>query len=140
MTRRSNLALLAFLATGALSAACSDSEAPAEDHTPVTFLVLVNGTPVADDTVRLTQGGIDTVRIKFVNAAGDTLDDVEAGHFSALTFTPGTDIAAVMDPAHHFRHAVQATAASGTAGDLDIGYGHDALADEHSFGTKFKVE
>jgi hypothetical protein len=44
-----------------------------------------------------------------------------------------------VDPDHHFRHAVEATAAVGTAGDVDVGYGHDAAADEHSFPTHFLI-
>jgi hypothetical protein len=140
MTRRTTL-LFAALGSGALVIGCGDSEAPAEDHTPVTFSVTVNNVVVTDDTVRLTTGGgIDTVHISFFNAANEDLDHAEAEHFSLLTFTPAANITATMDPDHHFRHGVVTTAAAGTAGDLDIGFGHDALADENTFHMKFKVE
>jgi hypothetical protein len=140
MSERSTF-LLAALASGALAIGCSNSEAPAEDHTPVTFSVTVNNVLVADDTVRLTSGGqTDTVHISFFNAASENLDHAEADHYSALTFTPAANITATMDPSHHFRHGVVTTAVAGTVGTLDISYGHDALADEYTFSVKFKVE
>jgi hypothetical protein len=140
MIRRMTFPLAALAASVALSLACSDSEAPAEDHTPVAFLVLVNNVEVVGDTVPLTANGTDSIRIKFVNAEDDTLDDVEAEHYSLLTFNPSAGIAATVDPNHHFRHEVVTTAAAGTAGDLTIGYGHDALADENQFPVAFKVQ
>lgn len=139
MLRRTTL-LCALLASGGLTMACSNSEAPAEDHTPVSIVVAVNNVPVADDTVRLNANATDTVRISFFNAASEDLDHAEADHYSLLTFNPATGITATVDPSHHFRSAVVATAPAGTAGDLAIGYGHDAAADEYSFAVKFKVE
>ena len=138
---RGTIVLLAALAPGALSIGCSNSEAPAEDHTPVTFSVTVNNILVADDTVRLnTGGGVDTVHISFFNVSNENLDPAEAEHYSLLTFTPAANITATMDPNQHFRHGVVTTAVAGTVGTLDIGYGHDAPADEHSFQLQFKVE
>lgn len=133
----SAIALLA--AAGSL--ACGDSTEPAhEDHTPVRFVVTVNNVPVTDDTLRLTAtAGVDTVRFTFYNQADDNLDDHEVDHFSLLTFTPAAGVASTVDPDHHFRHAVEVTAAVGTAGDVTVGYGHDAAADEYSFPTHFLV-
>lgn len=133
----SAIALLAATA----SLACSDSTEPGhEDHTPVRFVVTVNNVPVTDDTLRLSAtAGVDTVRFTFYNQADDNLDAHEADHFSLLTYTPAAGIASTVDPDHHFRHAVEATAAVGTAGDVDVGYGHDAAADEHSFPTHFLI-
>ena len=121
--------------------ACSNSEAPAEDHVAVRIEVAVNSAVVTDDTLRLTNGQIDTVRITFYNKSDENLDVAEDEHYSLLTFTPAANITATMDPNHHFRHGVVTTAVAGTVGTLDIGYGHDALADEETFtGLKFKVE
>jgi hypothetical protein len=131
----------ALLSTVALSIGCSDSEAPAEDHTPVAFTMAVNGTIMPDDTLRLNAGATDTVQITFYNAANDNLDDAEAEHYSLLTFTPATGIAATRESSHHFRHDVVVTATAGTTGTLEIGFGHDALADEHSFaGLVYKIQ
>ena len=141
MRQRSLFVVIGLVAGGGLVAACSDStEPPHEDHTPVRFDVTVNGVAVTDDTLRLSATvGVDTVRFTFFNAADENLDDHEADHFSLLTFTPAAGIAATVDPDHYFRHAVEVTAAVGTAGDVAVGYGHDAAADEYSFPTHFLV-
>lgn len=130
-----------LLAAGALLAACSDSNEPAaEDHTPVRFEVAVNGTLVTDDTLRLTTGGTDSVRLTFYNQSDENLDVAEDEHFSLLTFTPAAGLASTMDVTHHFRHGVAVTATAGDTGTVAIGYGHDALADEHSFPLPFKIQ
>jgi hypothetical protein len=141
MRHRSRFAPSALLLTGALLAACSDSnEPPAEDHTPVRLELAVNGVAMADDTVRLTAGGSDTVRVTFYNVGDENLDVAEDEHYSTLTFLPATGLASTLDTIHHFRHEVVNTVAAGTPGNLDIGYGHDAAADEYSFTVAYKVE
>lgn len=131
----------ALLVTATLVAACSDSnEPPAEDHTPVRVELAVNGVAMADDTVRLTAGGSDTVRVTFYNAGDENLDAHEDDHYSALTFLPATGLTATIDSTHHFRHEVVNTVAAGTTGDIDIGYGHDAAADEYTFTVAYKAE
>lgn len=141
MSPLSRLAPSALLLTGALLAACSDSnEPPAEDHTPVRLELAVNGAAMADDTVRLTAGGSDTVRFTFFNAGDENLDAHEDDHYSSLTFVPATGLTSTIDSTHHFRHEVVNTAAPGTTGDIDIGYGHDAAADEYTFTVAYKVE
>jgi hypothetical protein len=133
--------ILTSLATLGILVGCGDSTEPAhEDHTPVRFEATVNGAAVTDDTLRLSAtAGVDTVRFTFFNAADDNLDDHEADHFSLLTFTPAAGIATTVDPSHHFRHAVEVTAPAGTAGDVEVGYGHDATADEYSFSLHYLV-
>jgi len=131
---------LALVAAGALLAACGDSNEPAaEDHTAVRFGVAVNGTPFTD-TLRLTAGGTDSVRLSFFNQSGENLDVAEDEHFSLLTFTPATGLTATMDATHHFRHGVAVTATAGDTGTVAIGYGHDALADEETFFLPFKIQ
>lgn len=132
---------LTLLAAGALLAACSDSNEPAaEDHSPVRFEVAVNGALVTDDTLRLTTGGTDSVRLTFYNQSDENLDVAEDEHFSLLTFTPSSGLAATMDPTHHFRHGVAVTPTIGDTGTVEIGYGHDALADENTFSLPFKIQ
>ncbi|MBK9065748.1 MAG: hypothetical protein KA180_02730 [Gemmatimonadales bacterium] len=141
MSMPHRLPRLALLAVGAVLAACSDSNEPAaEDHTPVRFEVAVNGTLVTDDTLRLTTGGTDSVRVTFYNQSDENLDVAEDEHFSLLTFTPAAGLTATMDAAHHFRHGVAVTATAGDTGSVAIGYGHDALADEHTFALAFLIQ
>jgi len=122
-------------------AACSDSNEPAaDDHDPARYTVTVNGTLMTDDTLRLTAGGTDTVQISFFNASDENLDDVEAEHYSLLTFTPATGITATPEAAHHYRHVIVNTLGAGVSGDLAVGFGHDTLADEHSFAAAYSTE
>ncbi len=139
MTRTAPTLLFALFAGATLALACSNSEAPAEDHTPVSLDI--NGVPTdTTDTVTFAASATDTVQLTFFNAANDNLDDAEAEHYSSLTFTPSTGITATRRASHHFRHDVVVGAVSGQQGDLDIGFGHDTLADEHSFRVHYKVQ
>jgi hypothetical protein len=125
-----------------LSSACDDSKEPvaAEDHSPVRVTFAVNGAAMTTDTLFLPAGQTVTVRATFYNAADDNLDDVETEHFSLLTFIPAGLATATIDAAHHYTHTVQVQGAAGTVGDVDIGYGHDALADEHTLTAKVKIQ
>jgi hypothetical protein len=138
---RSTLAAAALLA-GALTLACDSSESTAaEDHTPVRVELAVNGTAMTTDTLFLPAGQTVTVRVTFFNAADDNLDDVEGEHYSLLTFNPGTLATATADAAHHYSHSVVVQAAAATIGTVDIGFGHDALADENTLsGVPVKVQ
>ena len=131
----------AVLLSGALAAACSNgNEPPAADHDPVRYTATVNGVLMTDDTLRLTAGATDTVQVSFFNAADDNLDDVEAQHYSGLAFTPATGLTATREAAHHYRQVIVNTLGAGVAGDLAVGFGHDTLADEHSFPAAYKTE
>jgi hypothetical protein len=71
------------------------------------------------------------VRVKFFNAAQEDLDDVEAGHFGGLSFNPASLATAVRLADHHYQFDVTGgTAGSGT---LQVSFGHDEMADEHTF-------
>ncbi|HEY7683064.1 MAG TPA: hypothetical protein VH879_10510 [Gemmatimonadales bacterium] len=148
MSKRIAFLIPAVIVSAAVSVACSDSEAPAEDHTPVRFDVAVNLDTVTGpvDTLRLPAGPSDSVVIIFYNAGDENLDHAEAEHYSLLTFyeadgvTVATGITSTMDPSHHFRHKVDLTAPAGTKGHLVIGFGHDALADENAFDLGYSIE
>src|SRR3954464_15962939 len=77
-----------------LAAACgSDETAPVEDHTPASYNLILTHVPQTTPYV-LTAGETARVQIKFFNAAGDDLDDVEAEHFGGLTFSPTSLVSA----------------------------------------------
>ncbi len=141
MSQRPSRTAGGLLVAGLLLAGCSDSNEPAaEDHEPVRLEMTVNGTLMSDDTLRLTAGATDTVQVSFFNAGDESLDDIEATHFSALTFTPAAGVTATIEADHHYRHVVVNTLTAGDTGTLAIGFGHDVLADEHSFDLAFKAE
>jgi hypothetical protein len=115
-----------------LFAACGSDEtqAPADDHTPVSYSVLINDV-VTDPPFTLAQGQTVRIRLKFLNAAGDDLDDVEGEHFAGLTFEPTTLATAARLSDHHYQFDV--TGGTAGTGTVQVGFGHDELADETSF-------
>ncbi|HSJ76845.1 MAG TPA: hypothetical protein VK899_11830 [Gemmatimonadales bacterium] len=118
------------LAGALLLAACGgDETAPVEDHTPATYNLIVNDVPQTSPYA-LTAGQ-SRVQIKFFNAAGDDLDDVEAEHFGRLTFSPTSLATATRLADHHFQFDV--TASNPGSGTLQVGFGHDDTADEKVF-------
>ncbi|MDH4132102.1 MAG: hypothetical protein OEW17_04620 [Gemmatimonadota bacterium] len=135
------MSLMLLTAGAALIAACDSSEEmAAEDHTPVRFDMAVNGATMADDTLRLHAGVVDTVRFTYYNAADESLDSEELTHYSSLTFPGGVNATAATDSAAHYSQVVTNTEAAATVGVASVGYGHDAAADEASFTTPFKFE
>jgi hypothetical protein len=130
-TVRSTLLRLAACAALPLAVACGGDETQAtEDHTPVTYTILVDGTE-ASPPVTLTAGQTVRVRLKFFNAADEDLDDVESEHFGGLTFDPASlaSVARVSD--HNYQFDV--TGGTPGTGTVQVSYGHDEEADEHSF-------
>ena len=114
-----------------LVAACGGDETqPNEDHTPFSYTISVDGTPVSAP-YSFSAGQTVLVRIHFLNEAGENLDDVEASHFAGLTFTPSNLATAVRRADHHFQFDV--TGGSPGAGTLTVSYGHDDATDEVSF-------
>ncbi|HSB53922.1 MAG TPA: hypothetical protein VLD58_06180 [Gemmatimonadales bacterium] len=130
------IGLGALLAVGA----CNSDEATAtEDHTPVRMLLIVGTDTMTTDTLFLPAGGNVTVRGSFYTAADDNLDDHEGEHWSRLTFNPGTLATAAVDSAHHYSHEVTVQGAAGSTGTVEVGYGHDVLADEHTLSAPVKI-
>jgi hypothetical protein len=114
-----------------LAAGCGgDETAPAEDHTPASYNLIVDNVPQTAPYV-LPAGQTSRVQIKFFNAAGEDLDNVEASHFAGLTFSPITLATATRRAEHHFQFDV--TAPSPGSGTLQVGYGHEDTADEKTF-------
>jgi hypothetical protein len=114
-----------------VTSACSDNEAPpAEDHTPVRYSVLVDDVPVTPPYT-LATGETVRVRLKFFNAAEEDLDEVESTHFGGLTFNPASLATAVRVAGHNYQFDV--TGGTAGTGTVEVGYGHNEQADEHSF-------
>ena len=122
----------------ALGACDSDEATSVEEHAPDNITFIVNGDTLATDTLVLTEGTVDTARIIFTEGT-DNLDDVEAEHYSGLVFTPAAGTA-LLDPAAHYTHRVTVSAFAGDTGHVVVGFGHDTLADEHSFPRPYRVQ
>jgi hypothetical protein len=113
-------------------AACGADETtpPAEDHTPVSYTVFIDGVQ-ASPPYTFTEGQTSLVRIRFLNAASEDLDNVEGTHFAGLTFTAGSLASATRLTDHHFQFDV--TGGPPGDGTMTVSYGHDELADEVTF-------
>ncbi|MFN8652481.1 MAG: hypothetical protein U0133_11295 [Gemmatimonadales bacterium] len=131
---------MAILGVAAVVAACNSDEATGtEDHTPVRMQLVVDGDTMTTDTLFLPFGGTVTVRGVFFNAADESLDPHEGEHWSKLTFNPGSLATAAVDTAHHYQHTVEVHGAANATGTVDVGYGHDELADEHTLSVPVKI-
>jgi hypothetical protein len=123
---------LASAAALTLAAGCGSDEtqAPAEDHTPASYTVLVDDLETSPP-FSLTEGETVRIRLKFLNAAGEDLDEVEGSHFAGLTFAPASLATVTRVADHHYQ--LDVTGGTPGTGTVQVGYGHDELADEHSF-------
>jgi hypothetical protein len=130
-TVRSTLLRLATCAALPLTVACGGEEAQStEDHTPVTYTLFVDGVETAPPLI-LTPGQTVRVRLKFFNAADENLDDVETEHFGGLTFDPSS-LASVARVSDH-NYQLDVTGGTSGTGTVQVSYGHDEAADEHTF-------
>lgn len=116
---------------GLAALACSDNESPPvdENHTPVSYTVEINGFAV-NAPYTFTAGETARVRIKFFNAAGEDLDDVESSHYGGLAFDPTSLATAARVNGHNYQFDV--TGMQAGEGTLLVSFGHDPAADEHS--------
>lgn len=124
--------LLRSLAAGVaagLLACGGDETTGTEDHTPVSYEVLMPAP--ADVPFQFVVGETVRVQLKFFNAAGEDLDDVESSHFGGLTFNPTSLVTVVRVTGHNYQFDVTGNA-EGT-GTVTVGYGHDEAAAEHTF-------
>ena len=122
---KSGLLVLAALVAGA----CSDNEAPSEDHTPVSYTIQVDDAPVSAPYT-LVEGQSVRVRIKFFNAAGEDLDEVQESHFAGLSFEPASLATAVR--VQDLNYQFDVTGGTPGTGTLQVSFGHDEAADEHT--------
>jgi hypothetical protein len=130
-TVRSTLLRLAACAALPLAVGCGGEETQAtEDHTPVTYTLFVDGVETAPP-LTLTEGQTVRVRLKFFNAADEDLDDVEAEHFGGLTFDPASLASVARVSGHNYQFDL--TGGTPGTGTVQVSYGHDEAADEHTF-------
>jgi hypothetical protein len=130
-TLRTTLLRLAACTALPLAVACDSNETqPNEDHTPVTYTIFVDGVETAPP---LTLAGGQTVRVRltFFNAADEDLDDVESSHSGGLAFEPASLAAVAPVTGHNYQFDV--TGGTPGSGTVQVGYGHDEDADEHTF-------
>jgi hypothetical protein len=118
---------LAAALLGGAVACGGDETQPNEDHTPVSYTLSVDGS-LATPPIHLIAGETVLVRVQFLNAAGENLDDVESSHFAGLTFQPAALATAVRRADHHFQFDV--TGGTQGSGTVTVGFGHDDAADE----------
>jgi hypothetical protein len=123
------------------AAACNSDESTKEtdEHDPERVVFIVDGDTLAGDSLFIPVGQTVTVRMIFYNHADVSLDDVEGEHWSKLSFDPGTLATATVDNAHHFSQSVVVNGAANTKGIVDIGFGHDELADEHTLHAPVRI-
>jgi hypothetical protein len=125
--------LRSFLAAGAaagLLAACGGDETTGtEDHTPESYEVLINGVTATPPYI-FTVGQTSRVQLKFFNAAGDDLDDVESSHFGGLTFNPTSMATVARVIGHNYQFDV--TGNTEGTGTMTPRFGHDEAANEHT--------
>jgi hypothetical protein len=120
---------LTIALTTALACDSTESNGP-DDHTPASYQILVAGA-LRTAPYGFTAGQTVRVQLKFFNAAGEDLDDVESTHFAGLTFAPGTLATVVVVAGHHYQFDL--TAGAVATGTLTVSFGHDAAADEKVF-------
>ena len=134
-TRRRLTRLLVPSALFALVAltGCSEDEAAApHDHTPASAKLFVNDVDVSADLL-LEAGVVTRVEVRFYNDDDDEILGTELDHYAALHFTAGALATPVMLVDNHFAFDVTAQAGAGT-GTVLVGWGHEAAADDLSFG------
>jgi hypothetical protein len=108
------------------------TEPASEGHTPASAR-LFSSTGELTPTVTLSPGVTVRIEVRFYHDDGDEITGIEDEHFSGLTFSPGTLATVTPVSGHHFQFDVVPQGAAGT-GTVTVGYGHDAEADELSFG------
>ncbi len=128
---RGPLLRLAACAALTFAAACGSDETQATDeHVPASYTILVDGAETSPPFT-LTQDQTVRVRLRFLNAAGADLDDVESDHFGGLTFDPASLATATRVAGRNYQlDVVGDTPGTGT---VQVRYGHDELADETTF-------
>lgn len=135
--------LYSVLTTAAIfaAAACNSNESTKEtdEHDPERVVFIVGGDTLTGDSLFIPAGQTVTVRMIFFNHANESLDDVEGEHWSKLSFDPGTLATATVDVDHHFSQSVVVNGVANTKGIVDIGFGHDELADEHTLHAPVRI-
>lgn len=127
LTRRFLGGLPVVVVTALVAACGSDETQAADDHTPTSYNVLINGNP-ASAPYTFTVGQTVQVRLKLFNVSQEDLDPVEAEHFAGLSFNPGDLVTIARVPGYNYQFDVTGNTAG--TGTMLVTYGHDEQADE----------
>ena len=137
MKARTLKLLVAMFAFAFTLAACSSDEAAGGHGTPEA-VKLFNTTTHAELTqpYALPSGATTRVTVHFYDADGDDISQelIDTGHFTSLTFASAAFATAAGVTGEVFQRDVTVFADPGTTSTVTIGYGHDAAADEKSWG------
>jgi hypothetical protein len=123
--------LLLVLAASACSSSTEATAGP-DAHDPAYAQIWVNGVDMTSNLM-LVADSVTRVQVRFFLADSTEETTIESSHFSSLTFTPDTLATPAPVSGHHWQWDVTAQSVAGT-GSVMVGFGHDNLADEKSFG------
>ncbi len=129
--------MLATTAFAFTLSACSDNEAPAEGHHIPESVKLFNAATntALPEPYALPSGTTTRIEVVFYDADGENINgELEAEHFSSLTFDPSSFATVTPVSGQKFQYDVLVNADPGATAGATVGYGHDAQADERSFG------
>ena len=127
------IVLAALVAWSPFAIGCSSNEAGPDEHVPHSAKLYGPTGAELTPVVALTRGQTLRVAIRFFDEQGTQETDIEADHYALLTFAPGTLATAAPVAGKRFTFDVTTPNAAGT-GSVTVGFGHDAAADEASFG------
>jgi hypothetical protein len=137
MTARILKLLVTTVAAAFTLAACSSNEAPPENHPEPASARLFDAATHTElpQPYALPSGATTRIEVHYYGVDGaDITNDLIADHYSSLTFAPTSFATVASVTGLRFQHDVTVDAAPAAASDLLIGWGHDELADELSFG------
>jgi hypothetical protein len=123
---------LSFLLTAALVATACGDEPTSHGHTPASAKLFAAGQELTPNLV-LTGGQTVRIEVRFYHEDGEQITGIETDHFAGLSFAPATLATVTPVTGQHFFFDVTVQNAAGS-GTVTVGYGHDAAADELSFG------
>lgn len=124
--------MLLVLGTTAFSA-CSSDEAGPDEHTPSSARLFGPTGQELTPAVQLARGQTVRVEVRFYDSNGALEAGLDADHYAAVVFTPGTLATVTAVAGQRFVFDVTAQNAGGS-GQVQLNFGHDAAADEASFG------
>jgi hypothetical protein len=122
-----------LIAALAAATACGGEETAPENHAePASAKLFVQDTEVTP-SLTLMAGQTVRIEVRYYADDGDLITGLEIEHYAGLTFSPATLATTAAVSGQRFFLDVTAQATPGT-GTVMVGWGHDELADELSFG------
>ena len=138
MKARSLKLLVAMFGFAFTLAACSSDETAGEGHGTPATVKLFNTTTNEELTqpYALPSGTTTRVTVHFYDDEGDDISQelIDSGHFTSLTFASAAFATTAGVTGQVFQRDVTVFADPGVTSTVTIGYGHDAAADESTWG------